>query len=114
MELKRAPFKSFHAIYVIKADSEILDKLFEDFKDEGDALYSKIHLYFLTKASKKILVKLSQNKNVMKRLLSCKEIYHDFELYEYNMFTLNNSDYSRIVYTQYGAKHEIKIRKEFA
>jgi hypothetical protein len=31
LELKRAPFKSFHVIYIIKACSDSLDKLFEDF-----------------------------------------------------------------------------------
>lgn len=83
LELNRKKYAKNHALYMITPTEESINLLIKDFVNEENKIqYHKIHIFFMSKLSKDLLLKLKQEKTLLDRIATIKEFNHDFYFFE--------------------------------
>ena len=60
LEKNRQPFKEMEALYIISSTAEAISRILLDFKNEADAKYAFVHIYFLEPVKFTLSFKCSQ------------------------------------------------------
>ena len=89
ISLKRQPFKNYSAIYYISPSEESIKNIINDFKDEKKRLYKYAHIFFTDPVPENKLVKLCE-KNVINRILTCKEVNLNFLTLDSNLYNFGS------------------------
>ena len=89
ISLKRQPFKNYSAIYYISPSEESIKNIINDFKDEKKRLYKYAHIFFTDPVPENKLKKLCE-KNVINRILTCKEVNLNFLTLDSNLYNFGS------------------------
>ena len=89
ISLERQPFKNYSAIYYISPSENSIKKIIKDFKDEKKRLYKYAHIFFTDPVPENKLVKLCE-KNVINRILTCKEVNLNFLTLDSNLYNFGS------------------------
>ena len=89
ISLKRQPFKNYSAIYYISPSEESIKNIINDFKDEKKRLYKYAHIFFTDPVPENKLEKLCE-KNVINRILTCKEVNLNFLTLDSNLYNFGS------------------------
>ena len=89
ISLERQPFKNYSAIYYISPSEESIENIINDFKDEKKRLYKYAHIFFTDPVPENKLVKLCE-KNVINRILTCKEVNLNFLTLDSNLYNFGS------------------------
>lgn len=82
LELKRKRYSKIEAVYLIHPRS--IDKLIQDYPEDGKPQYKSVHILTLSKISAPLMNKLSQASNLIRRIKTLKEINFSFSLHSHN------------------------------
>ncbi|KAG5179327.1 Sec1-like protein [Tribonema minus] len=84
----RQPFKDMDAVYILDPCDQSVDKLKADFPNKKEALYKRVHLYFLEPVPDVVMESIRGCPELLRRVKSFKEINLDFVLSEVQTFHL--------------------------
>lgn len=87
LELVRAKFPNYQALYFISPTKESINLVVKDFIEESFPQYNKLHLFFSSKCPKENLEELV-TPSLVRRLLTCKEFNLAYLLKDQNIFDL--------------------------
>ncbi|CAM9427731.1 unnamed protein product [Hapterophycus canaliculatus] len=85
----RQPFREMEGVYVVSPTTESVEAIKQDFRSPSDALYSKVHLFFLERVPPDLLQSIKQCPTLISRLKTFKEINMDFLVPEMQSFHLD-------------------------
>lgn len=68
----RQPFPEMEGVYVVAPTAESVDAIKRDFKSPSEALYSRVHLFFLERVPAEILNSIKQCPVLVSRLKTFK------------------------------------------
>lgn len=105
---KRQPFPKYHALYFISPTAESCSLVADDFKDDKNPMYSRIHLFF----SHRIMEVTMDNlvtEGVVKRTKTCKELNLSFFIRDKNLFDLGIPDAIKIFSVKNNAEQRDKV-----
>lgn len=92
LELSRKQFPKMHAIYFISPTTESVESVLKDFSNPKDPQYGNVHLYFTNFVENDLVTKLSQQKSLIERVLTFKELNLDYLCPESNLFHFDMLD----------------------
>jgi len=98
LSMKRAPFKDMAVIYLIAPTEESINQVINDWTDTSKQLYANtIFLNFLYRVPDKLVAKIKECRNMLKRLKVFTEINVNFVVKESHCFHLDmNSSFTNI------------------
>lgn len=96
LELTRKEFPSTPALYFISPTQTSVNKLIEDFSNMESPQYSSVHLFFSTKLSDGLMEHMSSQEGLIQRVKTFCELNCDLNLYEDNIYHLNQRDSLRL------------------
>lgn len=104
--LRRKPYKSYSAIYIVSGCEDSIKKVIEDFKSEKKRLYKFCHIFILDEINKNLL-DLMTSKNFLKRIKTLKQILINFITIDKNIFSFGNDENFNSIYNLYVNNEEI-------
>jgi len=104
--LRRKPYKSYSAIYIISGCESSIKKVIEDFKSEKKRLYKFCHIFVLDEINKNIL-DLMISKNFLKHVKTLKQILIKFITIDKNIFSFGKDENFNSLYNLYEKNEEI-------
>ncbi|CAM9677791.1 unnamed protein product, partial [Ectocarpus fasciculatus] len=85
----RQPFREMEGVYLVAPTAESVEAIKRDFSSPADALYSKVHLFFLERVPPDLLQSIKQCPTLVSRLKTFKEINMDFLVPEMQSYHLD-------------------------
>eukprot|EP00903_Cladosiphon_okamuranus_P017508 g16126.t1 len=85
----RQPFPEMEGVYLVSPTYESVEAIKRDFKNPSEALYSKVHLFFLERVPPDLVQSIKQCPTLVSRLKTFKEINMDFLVPEMQSYHLD-------------------------
>ena len=104
--LRRKPYKSYSAIYIISGSESSIKKIIEDFKSEKKFLYKFYHIFVLDEINQNLL-DLMISKNFLKHIKTLKQILIKFIAIDKNIFSFGKDENFNSIYNLYVKNEEI-------
>ena len=104
--LRRKPYKSYSAIYIISGCESSIKKVIEDFKSEKKRLYKFCHIFVLDEINQNFL-DLMISKNFLKHIKTLKQILIKFIAIDKNIFSFGKDENFNSIYNLYVKNEEI-------
>ena len=104
--LRRKPYKSYSAIYIISGCESSIKKVIEDFKSEKKRLYKFCHIFVLDEINQNLL-DLMISKNFLKHIKALKQILIKFIAIDKNIFSFGKDENFNSIYSLYVKNEEI-------
>ena len=104
--LRRKPYKSYSAIYIISGCESSIKKVIEDFKSEKKRLYKFCHIFVLDEINQNLL-DLMISKNFLKHIKTLKQILIKFIAIDKNIFSFGKDENFNSIYNLYVKNEEI-------
>lgn len=89
LEIERQPLPQFEAFYFLSPTSSSIDLLLKDWKNEKSPQYAAVHLLFSSALGNEEFNKIKQNKFLVSRIKTMKEVNIDYLAFEQRVFHFN-------------------------
>ena len=88
---KRQPFPQYHALYIITPSITSCQQIISDFSNSKKPMYKRVHIFFTHRIEDSTFDTLI-TKNLVNRVLTCKELNLSYHVRDKNLFHFNFSN----------------------
>jgi len=114
LEFGRKPYPQLDAIYFIQPFGEQVKLLKQDFEDDEDPQYQAAHVFFLNNLDRNLMIEISKDSKLMKRIKTFKEFNLDYLCIEDNIFSFNLPKALPIIFSKFDLDEEKKMTEDIA